>query len=91
MTTKDVNIFLIYFLIIKHFENIGYDYLIDHFELSGSNIKNIALHSAFLAAAESSPAVGMKHSIAALKNEYSKSGKAFTKAEAGEYYHDIND
>lgn len=67
--------------------DIDYDYLVNNFELSGSNIKNIALHSAFLAAADGSGTVGMKHLIAALKNEYSKSGKAFTKAEAGEYFY----
>ena len=70
---------------------IDYDYLVNGFELSGSNIKNIALHSAFLAAAEGSSEVGMKHIIAALKNEYSKSGKAFTKAEAGEYFYYLDE
>ena len=72
-------------------DNIDFDYLVNGFELSGSNIKNIALHSAFLAAAEGSEAVGMKHIIAALRNEYSKSGKAFTKAEAGEYYYYLDE
>lgn len=72
-------------------DNIDFDYLVNNFELSGSNIRNISLHSAFLAAAEGSPAVGMKHIIAALRNEYSKSGKAFTKAEAGEYFYYIDE
>ena len=72
-------------------DNIDFDYLVNSFELSGSNIKNIALYSAFLAAADGSTAVGMKHVIAALKNEYSKSGKAFTKAEAGEYFYYLED
>ncbi len=71
--------------------DIDYDYLVNNFELSGSNIKNIALHSAFLAASDGSGTVGMKHLIAALKNEYSKSGKAFTKAEAGEYFYYIEE
>ncbi len=66
--------------------DIDFDYLVERFELSGSNIKNIALHSAFLAAADGSRAVEMRHIIAALKNEYGKSGKAFTKADAGEYF-----
>ncbi len=65
---------------------IDLDFMVENFELSGSNIKNIALHSAFLAAADGEP-VGMKHLIAAVRNEYSKSGKAFTKAEAGEYFY----
>ena len=72
-------------------ENIDYDYLVNNFELSGSNIKNIALHSAFLAAAEGSGAVSMKHIIASLKNEYSKSGKAFTRSDAGEYYYCLDE
>ena len=72
-------------------DSIDFDYLVNGFELSGSNIRNIALYSAFLAAADGSGAVGMKHIIAALKNEYSKSGKAFTKAEAGEYFYYLED
>ena len=71
--------------------NVDMDYLVEHFELSGSNIKNIALHAAFLAAAGKSDAVEMRHLIAALRNEYSKSGKAFTKAEAGEYFYYIDE
>ena len=70
-------------------DDIDYDYLVNNFELTGSNIKNIALHSAFLAASQGSESVGMKHIIASLKNEYAKSGKAFTKAEAGEYFYYI--
>ena len=67
---------------------LDYDYLAENFELSGSNIKNIAVHSAFLAAAtqnSDSPQVEMKHIIPAIRNEFAKSGKAFTKSEAGEY------
>ena len=63
------------------------DYLVENFELSGSNIKNIALHSAFLAAASGDSTIEMKHIVAALKNEYAKSGKSFTRAEAGEYFY----
>ena len=64
---------------------IDFDYLVENFELSGSNIKNIAVHSAFLAAADGADAIGMQHVVAALKNEFTKSGKSFTRAEAGEY------
>jgi len=64
---------------------IDFDYLMENFELSGSNIKNIAVHSAFLAAADGAGAIGMQHVVAALKNEFTKSGKSFTRAEAGEY------
>lgn len=65
---------------------LDYDYLTSKFELSGSNIKNIALHSAFLAAADGSDKVEMKHIMAAIRNEFAKSGKMFTKEDAGEYY-----
>ena len=67
---------------------IDYDFLVERFELSGSNIRNIALHSAFLAAAENGQ-IGMKHIMEAIRNEYAKSGKAFTKAEAGEYFSEL--
>ena len=70
-------------------EDIDFDYLVERFEFSGSNIRNIALHSAFLAAADNSSGIGMKHIVAAVRNEYAKSGKAFTKAEAGEYYYEL--
>lgn len=67
---------------------IDYDFLVERFELSSSNIRNIALHSAFLAAAEDG-SIGMKHVMEAIRNEYAKSGKAFTKAEAGEYFSEL--
>ncbi len=65
---------------------LDFDFLTSRFELSGSNIKNIALHSAFLAAADGSEKVEMKHIMAAIRNEFAKSGKIFTKEDAGEYY-----
>lgn len=65
---------------------LDYDFLTWKFELSGSNIKNIALHSAFLAAADGSVRVEMKHIMSAIRNEFAKSGKMFTKKDAGEYY-----
>ena len=71
--------------------DIDIDFLVEHHELSGSNIKNIALHSAILTARENSSAVEMKHIMRSVKNEYAKSGKAFTKAEAGEYYYLLED
>lgn len=66
-------------------EKLDIDFLVENFELSGSNIKNIAVYSAFLAAAANDPAIEMKHIIPALKNEFAKSGKSFTKEEAREY------
>jgi len=64
---------------------IDLDYLVESLELSGSSIKNIAVYSAFLAAAANDPQIEMKHIISAIRNEFAKSGKAFTKTEAGEY------
>lgn len=65
---------------------LDYEYLTSKFELSGSNIKNIALHGAFLAAADGSRNVEMKHILAAIRNEFTKSGKMFTREDAGQYY-----
>lgn len=64
---------------------IDYEFLAGSFELSGSNIKNVALHAAFLAAAEKKQ-VSMKHIAEGLKNEISKSGKVFSKEQMGQYY-----
>ena len=71
--------------------DIDFDFLVENYELSGSNIKNIALQSAFLAAAENSSTVEMKHIMRSVRNEFAKSGKAFTKAEAGEYHFLLSD
>lgn len=66
-------------------EELDYEFLASAFELSGSNIKNVALHAAFLAAAEER-GVSMKHLIAGVRNEYGKNGKMLTKAQLGQYY-----
>ena len=66
-------------------EELDFDYLSETFALSGSNIKNIVRHSAFLAAAGDC-AVGMEQILAAVKNEYAKLGKILTAEEAGEYF-----
>lgn len=66
-------------------EELDLDYLAERFELSGSNIRNIVLHAAFLAAAEGS-GVGMGHILKGIRNEYAKSGKTLTKKDVGEYY-----
>lgn len=60
--------------------DVDLEWLAEQFELSGSNIKNIAVNAAFLAAPEQS-VVGMSHIMKALKNEYKKSGKNLTKEE----------
>ena len=61
-----------------------YRFLAKKLDLSGGNIKNIALASAFLAAEESS-CIEMKHIIFAAKRECQKIGKAFVKSDFGSY------
>ncbi len=65
--------------------DLDYYFLSENFDLSGGNIKNIALSAAFFASGESYP-INMKHIILAIKREYEKIGKSFNKAEFGEYY-----
>lgn len=64
---------------------IDFDYLAHQFELSGSNIRNILLHAAFLAAANGK-AMDMEEIIPAIKNEYTKNGKNLVKSDMSEYY-----
>lgn len=66
-------------------EEPDYEFLAAAFELSGSNIKNVVLHAAFLAAAEGKT-VTMRHLIAGIRNEYAKSGKTLGKSQLGQYY-----
>jgi hypothetical protein len=48
--------------------------------MAGGNIRNIALHAAFLAADDRAP-VGMRHLLQAARSEYAKVEKALTEAE----------
>lgn len=64
--------------------DIDYEYLAEQFELSGSSIKNIAVASAFLAAAEGTE-VHMQHILCALWEEMKKSGKLLRREDFGEY------
>lgn len=50
--------------------------------ITGGNIRNIALNAAFLAAGEGEP-VRMKHMLRAARSEYTKLEKALTEAEIG--------
>ena len=54
-------------------EDIDIKWLAEQFELSGSNIKNVILNAAFLAASKGE-VVCMCHIIRALRAEYRKSG-----------------
>ena len=66
---------------------IDFDFLASKFQLSGSNIKNIALHSAFLAASNNE-GISMKHIIDAIRTEYLKVNKILLKEDLGPYYED---
>lgn len=68
---------------------IDFDFLAEKFELTGSNIRNIALNAAYLAAADNSR-VGMPHIISSIVNEFGKSGKKLSREELGEYYTDLH-
>jgi hypothetical protein len=55
------------------------------FEISGGNIRNIALNAAFLAAHERT-SVQMPHLLHAARREYAKIDKLLTEAEFGTQY-----
>jgi hypothetical protein len=65
-------------------ETPDYEFLAEHFELTGSNIKNIAVNAAF-EAASAGRAVGMREIVRALRMELAKSGKAVSREELGAY------
>ncbi len=64
---------------------IDYDYLARKFELSGSNIRNILLHGAVLAASRGK-VMDMEEIIPAVRNEYAKNGKNLSKSDVSEYF-----
>lgn len=65
-------------------KTLDLEFLADHFELTGGNIKNIALNAAFLAASKSR-AVTMKDLLLSVMSEISKTGKAILPSDFGEY------
>lgn len=67
-------------------DDIDFEFLSEKFELSGANIKNIALSSAFLAAQENSN-VTMKQILISTKKEMEKLGKLFVNMDLEEYKH----
>jgi SpoVK/Ycf46/Vps4 family AAA+-type ATPase len=66
-------------------EDIDFKFLAKRFKISGGNIKNIALHAAFLAA-EDSKCVNMDCTIFATKREFQKMGKLCVQSDFGRYY-----
>ena len=63
---------------------VDLDFCAARFELTGANIRNIALAAAFFAA-EAGPPVEMEDVIRAVEREYEKLGRLRSKAEFGEY------
>lgn len=59
-------------------------FMAQRFEITGGNIRNIALGAAFLAAADGNN-VAMQHLIGATQREYQKMGKLLMPEEFGEY------
>ena len=66
-------------------DDVKLDFLARKFKLAGGNIKNIAVNSAFLAAADGGR-IGMEHLILATKREYQKLGRLCSKSEFGPYF-----
>lgn len=69
--------------------DVDLEFLAERFELSGSNIKNVMVNAAFLAASQEKH-VGMVHILKALENEYRKSGKYLSEEDKGEYANAID-
>lgn len=67
-------------------DDVDIRFLAERFEFVGGNIKNCILNAAFLAAADGDgKEVGMKHYLMAIKYEFVKTGKVFTKADFEPY------
>lgn len=70
-------------------DDVDIRFIAERFEFVGGNIKNCILNAAFLAAAdpEAEGKVGMKHYLNAIKYEFVKTGKVFTRADFEPYAH----
>ncbi|MBU1754568.1 ATP-binding protein [bacterium] len=66
-------------------DGVEFEFLAKNFKLSGGNVKNIAVQSAFLAA-QNSGKINMPHIIYALRREYQKIGKICIQSDFGKYY-----
>lgn len=64
--------------------NVDLEFMAGQFQLTGGNIRNIALASAFLAAHENSD-IEMKHLVLATRREFQKMGKLLTEQDFGPY------
>jgi SpoVK/Ycf46/Vps4 family AAA+-type ATPase len=66
-------------------EDIDFKFLANNLQISGGNIKNIVINSAFLAAKNGKRPVSMSEIILATKREFDKIGKPFQKSDFGKY------
>lgn len=58
---------------------VDYELLAERVQVAGGNIKNIALHAAFLAVADGTP-IGFEHVIRGVRREFEKIGKLWDEA-----------
>jgi hypothetical protein len=67
--------------------DLDLDFLVDRFELTGADIRNIVLRAAFLAAGEQEErqALSMKHIILAIRRDYQKRGRILMNEDLGIY------
>jgi len=69
-------------------QDLDLDFLAGRFELTGADIRNIALRAAFLAAGDENRekrAISMNHIIKAIRLEYQKQNKILMTADLGDY------
>ncbi|HET6420525.1 MAG TPA: AAA family ATPase [Geobacteraceae bacterium] len=65
-------------------EGLDLDFVARRFEITGGNIRNIALAAAFMAA-DNGGIIDMKHLVNATRREYQKMGKIVSEGEFGEH------
>ena len=72
-------------------EDVDIRFLAERFEFVGGNIKNCILNAAFLAAADpyNDGKVHMRHYLQAIRYEFVKTGKVFTRADFEPYAMDV--
>lgn len=71
-------------------DDVDIRFLAEKFEFAGGNIKNCILNAAFLAAADGDgKEVHMKHYLQAVRYEYVKTGKVFTRSDFEPYAEDV--
>ncbi|GHU42514.1 ATPase AAA [Clostridia bacterium] len=68
-------------------KDVDIRFLAEKFEFVGGNIKNCILNAAFLAAGDKNAdgEVAMKHYVQAIRYEFIKTGKVFSRADFGQY------